>query len=95
MSTPWVDGKRTADDIEAGRRPPAHQRGHTRLAVLLMHRSVVAGIWLMQGWLFVSAGYWTGERVQAYLGGVPDDGLIILVCSIHTALRWCSLRRAY
>lgn len=36
-------------------------------------------VWLMQGWLFYNEpGYWTKERVQAYLGGVPDDRLIIL-----------------
>ncbi|RHY35233.1 hypothetical protein DYB32_000292 [Aphanomyces invadans] len=34
-------------------------------------------VWLMQGWLFLS-GYWTNERIQAYVGGVPDDKLIIL-----------------
>jgi len=39
-------------------------------------------IWLMQGWLFfastISDGFWTVERMEAYLGGVPDDAMIIL-----------------
>ncbi|RLN74856.1 hypothetical protein BBJ28_00019781 [Nothophytophthora sp. Chile5] len=36
-------------------------------------------VWLMQGWLFVDApNYWTKPRTQAYLGGVPDDKMIIL-----------------
>ncbi|KAG0708509.1 glycoside hydrolase family 89 protein [Suillus ampliporus] len=37
-------------------------------------------IWLMQGWLFFSGEtFWTTERVQAYLGGIPgNDSMIIL-----------------
>ena len=35
--------------------------------------------WVMQGWLFVSdEAFWTPDRIQAYLGGSPPDGLIIL-----------------
>jgi len=31
-------------------------------------------MWLMQGWLFFSsADFWTPERVEAYLSGVPED----------------------
>ena len=36
-------------------------------------------IWLMQGWLFVNeAYYWKKPQVEAYLSGVPNDGMIIL-----------------
>ncbi|KAH7912680.1 glycoside hydrolase family 89 protein [Hygrophoropsis aurantiaca] len=37
-------------------------------------------IWLMQGWLFWEMeSFWTADRVQAYLGGVPsNDSMIIL-----------------
>ena len=36
-------------------------------------------IWLMQGWLFVNEAYfWHKEQVEAYLSGVPNDGMIIL-----------------
>ncbi len=36
-------------------------------------------IWLMQGWLFVNEAYfWKREQVEAYLSGVPNDGMIIL-----------------
>ena len=36
-------------------------------------------IWLMQGWLFVNEAYfWQKEQVEAYLSGVPNDGMIIL-----------------
>ncbi|EQC35408.1 hypothetical protein SDRG_07118 [Saprolegnia diclina VS20] len=34
-------------------------------------------VWLMQGWLFLS-DYWTNDRIEAYVGGVPDDKLLIL-----------------
>ena len=36
-------------------------------------------VWVMQGWLFVDdAAFWTQERVAAYLGGVPDEGMVVL-----------------
>ena len=36
-------------------------------------------IWLMQGWLFVNEAYfWKKPQVEAYLSGVPNDGMIIL-----------------
>lgn len=31
------------------------------------------GVWVMQGWLFTSSGFWTNERMQAYLSGVDDE----------------------
>lgn len=35
--------------------------------------------WVMQGWLFVDKEwFWGPEQIQAYLRGVPDDGIIIL-----------------
>ena len=36
------------------------------------------GIWLMQGWLFQSTKEWNENRISAYLGGVPNDKMIIL-----------------
>jgi len=36
-------------------------------------------VWIMQGWLFInSAGFWNPKNMEAYLGGVPDDKMIIL-----------------
>jgi len=38
-----------------------------------------SAVWLMQGWLFYSsASFWQPAQVQAYLGAVPDDGMLIL-----------------
>jgi alpha-N-acetylglucosaminidase len=37
------------------------------------------GIWLMQAWLFFSdAVFWTQDRINAYLGGIPNDSVLIL-----------------
>jgi alpha-N-acetylglucosaminidase len=36
------------------------------------------GVWVMQGWLFTNTGFWNPTTVAAYLGGVSDDGMIIL-----------------
>ena len=35
-------------------------------------------VYVMQGWLFLNTGFWTSERVQAYLAGVPVGGMLIL-----------------
>lgn len=38
-----------------------------------------AAVWVMQGWLFVDKkDYWQPKQIQAYLNGVPDNGMIIL-----------------
>lgn len=38
-----------------------------------------AAVWVMQGWLFVDKqDFWKPEQIQAYLNGVPNDGMIIL-----------------
>jgi alpha-N-acetylglucosaminidase len=36
-----------------------------------------SGVWVMQAWLF-HFGFWTYDRVQAYLSGAPNDAMIIL-----------------
>jgi len=37
-------------------------------------------IWLMQGWLFYDQEeFWTGERIEAYLGGVPENGDMLIL----------------
>lgn len=36
-------------------------------------------VWIMQGWLFYNAEFfWTDKNIEAYLGGVPKENLIIL-----------------
>ena len=46
-------------------------------------------IWLMQGWLFVhDQEFWTDAAIQSYLGGVPDDGMIILDLSSEDLPVW-------
>lgn len=35
-------------------------------------------VWVMQGWLFLSSGFWTVERAKAFLSSVPNDHMLIL-----------------
>ena len=38
-----------------------------------------SAVWVMQGWLFVSdPDFWQPAQVEAYLGSVPNDAMIIL-----------------
>lgn len=34
--------------------------------------------WVMQGWLFTDATYWSKERVEALLAGAPNEDIIML-----------------
>ena len=47
-------------------------------------------VWLMQGWLFFSSSsFWTVDRIEAYLGGVPDsDSMIILDLYSEAQPQW-------
>lgn len=45
-------------------------------AIAAVHPSAT---WLLQGWSFhYHHGFWTPERVQAYLGGVPHENLLLI-----------------
>mmetsp|Transcript_102308 Transcript_102308/g.180245 ORF Transcript_102308/g.180245 Transcript_102308/m.180245 type:complete len:734 (-) Transcript_102308:82-2283(-) len=44
-------------------------------------------VWLMQGWLFLG-GFWSNERIQAYLGAVPDENLWILDLKAESEPVW-------
>ncbi|KAJ6114723.1 hypothetical protein N7486_000501 [Penicillium sp. IBT 16267x] len=59
----------------------------TRNTWLSMKDADPQAIWMMQGWLFYSSsGFWTDERVEAYLSGVEnnEDMLIIDLYSEST-----------
>jgi len=44
-------------------------------------------VWLMQAWLFLDA-FWTQDRIQAYLGAIPDDRLWILDLQSESRPQW-------
>ena len=54
-------------------------------------------IWMFQGWMFYSAEtFWTTDRVQAYLGGVPgNDSMIILDLYSEAQPQWQRLDAYY
>lgn len=46
-------------------------------------------IWLMQAWLFHSSeDFWTNERIEAYLGGVPNTDMLILDLFSESSPQW-------
>ncbi|XP_065206466.1 alpha-N-acetylglucosaminidase [Planococcus citri] len=48
--------------------------------------------WILQGWLFVdNETYWTRERAQNYLSGVPNDRMIVLDLQSETAPQYLRL----
>ena len=47
-----------------------------------------AAVWVMQGWMFLSAGYWNATTMQAVLHAVPLGGLIVLDLWSETVPVW-------
>lgn len=48
-------------------------------------------VWVMQGWLFVSADgrkFWTADRMKAFLGAVPDNKMVVLELYSENRPRW-------
>jgi alpha-N-acetylglucosaminidase len=47
-------------------------------------------VWVMQGWLFTSsAEFWTDQRIEAFLGGVPvNDDMLILDLFSESEPQW-------
>jgi alpha-N-acetylglucosaminidase len=47
-------------------------------------------VWIMQGWIFASdPGYWTNARIEAFLGGVPDNtDMLILDLFAESRPQW-------
>lgn len=46
-------------------------------------------IWVMQAWLFTSnADFWTNERIEAYLGGAPNEDMLILDLFSESSPQW-------
>ncbi|RLN62766.1 hypothetical protein BBJ29_006164 [Phytophthora kernoviae] len=69
----------TYNEMDPDFSDPARLAAASRAVIDSMTAADPHAVWLLQGWLFVDdPKYWTKEHVQAYLGGVPDDKMIIL-----------------
>ncbi|KAI9065123.1 glycoside hydrolase family 89 protein [Trametes sanguinea] len=76
---------------------PAYLRNVTAGTFASLRAADPDAVWLMQGWLFFSsASFWTDERIEAYLGGVPgNDSMIILDLYSEAAPQWNRTRSYY
>lgn len=58
---------------------PAYLANVSSATFAALRAADAEAVWMMQGWLFVdNAAFWTAERIAAYLGSVPDEGMIVL-----------------
>ena len=55
-----------------------------------------AGVWLMQGWLFLETDFWQPDQIAAYLSpdAVPDDRMIVLDLAAESQPQWPRMRDA-
>ncbi|OQR81892.1 alpha-N-acetylglucosaminidase (NAGLU) [Thraustotheca clavata] len=53
-------------------------------------------VWIMQAWLFISMrDYWTQDKIEAYLSGVPNDRMIILDLYSEESPYWAQTSNYY
>lgn len=53
-------------------------------------------VWMIQGWMFgFEPSFWQPAQIQAYLDGVPDDGMIILDLNAFANPIWPSTNGFY
>ncbi|QSZ32336.1 hypothetical protein DSL72_001910 [Monilinia vaccinii-corymbosi] len=54
-------------------------------------------IWMLQGWLFyASSSFWTQDRIEAYLGGVPNnESMLILDLFSESFPQWENTHQYY
>ncbi|MBN2065139.1 MAG: alpha-N-acetylglucosaminidase [Sedimentisphaerales bacterium] len=62
--------------------PPTTDLAYLRDISRTVYDSMAAAdpeaVWVMQGWLFLHSDFWKQERIDAMLGAVADDKMIIL-----------------
>ncbi|KAH7919922.1 alpha-N-acetylglucosaminidase [Leucogyrophana mollusca] len=76
---------------------PAYLKNVSSATFASLRAADPQAVWLMQGWLFFSdETFWTTERVEAYLGGVPgNNSMIILDLYSEAAPQWERLSSYY
>ncbi|KAI0363471.1 alpha-N-acetylglucosaminidase [Pilatotrama ljubarskyi] len=76
---------------------PAYLRNVTAGTFASLRAADPDATWLMQGWLFyASSAFWTDERIEAYLGGVPgNDSMIVLDLFSEVHPQWNRTRSYY
>lgn len=54
-----------------------------------LKKSDPAAVWVLQGWLFHSnRDFWSNERIELYLSGVPDSDMIVLDLFSESQPQW-------
>lgn len=67
---------------------PASLAAASRVVFSAMVAGDPEATWVMQAWLFVDRAFWTPDRIQAYLSGVPGDRLWILDLAAEAMPFW-------
>lgn len=75
--------------------PPSADPAYLARTSTAVSRSMLCAdpeaVWVMQGWLFVSAAgrkFWTRERMKPFLDAVPDNRMVILELYSENRPRW-------
>ncbi|OQR85079.1 alpha-N-acetylglucosaminidase (NAGLU) [Achlya hypogyna] len=74
----------------------AYLRASSKAVIDSMLAADPNAVWLMQGWLFISMReYWTQDKIEAYLSGVPNDRMIVLDLYSEEAPYWAPTKNYY
>lgn len=77
----------TYNEMDPRTRDPDYLRQASAGVVNGMRAADPAAVWVMQGWLFHSK-FWDAEAIAAYLGGVPQDALLVLDLNANVKPVW-------
>ncbi|KAH9053519.1 hypothetical protein Ae201684P_015285 [Aphanomyces euteiches] len=69
----------TYNELQPHTSDAAYLRASSKAVIDSMLAADPNAVWIMQGWLFYfMSSYWTNDKIEAYLGGVANDRLIML-----------------
>lgn len=67
----------TFNEVDPTSTDPSYLASASKAVVDSIQTVDSQGVWVMQAWLF-HFGFWTYDRVRAYLSGVPNESMLIL-----------------
>ncbi|MBN1444083.1 MAG: alpha-N-acetylglucosaminidase C-terminal domain-containing protein [Planctomycetes bacterium] len=73
--------------------PPSGDLAYLERLSRAIHDGMAAfdpeAVWVLQGWAFMfGRAFWTQERIEAFLGAVPDDRMVVLDLFCESTPMW-------
>jgi len=84
----------TYNEMQPPSADPEYLASSSKAVLSAMRAGDPDAVWLMQAWLFLDK-FWTADRIQAYLGAIPDDQLWVLDLQSESRPIWQNTKSFY